>query len=158
MLVRSHQPIDESRESVDSDYLCKTDSNRVPTELQCSALLYTVPHSHQYLAERRFTHITDRSALTLVVKSRYLSPKFHRWALKLLGYDILLRWGKGAYPYMPDSLSRLPSTDTPQMNVDDSWPPFRILRTPRVALDGVLLDPLTPGVSMIRVAVVSIAD
>ena len=83
----------------------RTDSSRGPTERECMAVLWGVGHYRQFLAGRRFNLITDCSALTWLFRSRNLSPKLHRWALRLAEYDIVLRWRAGTENFMPDALS-----------------------------------------------------
>ena len=101
----------------------RTDSRRGPTERECMAVLWGVGHYRQFLAGRRFHLITDCSALTWLFRSRNLSPKLHRWALRLAEYDIVLRWRAGTENLMPDALSRLPlHTDTEPTDIDDSFP------------------------------------
>ena len=91
----------------------RTDSRRRPTELECMAVLWGVGHFRQFLAGREFSPVTGCSALTWLFRSRNLSPKLHRWALRLEKYDIVLQWRAGAINLMPDALSRLPlHTDT----------------------------------------------
>ena len=101
----------------------RTDSRRGPTERECMAMLWGVGHFGQFLAGRRFSLVTDCSALTWLFRSRNLSLKLHRWALHLTDYDIVLRWRVGAENLMPDELSRFPlHTDTEPTDVDDSFP------------------------------------
>ena len=101
----------------------RTDSRRGPTESECMAVLWGVDHFRQFLAGRRFSPVTDCSALTWLLHSRNLSLKFHRWALRVAEYDIVLRWPAGAKNLMPDALSRLPlHTDTEPTDIDDSFP------------------------------------
>ena len=76
-----------------------------------------------YLAGRRFTLVTDCSALTWLFKSRDLSPKLHRWALRLMEYDFVLQWRPGSLHHAPDAFSRLPPDDgATQHDIDTSFP------------------------------------
>ena len=87
------------------------------------AVLWGVGHYRQFLAGRWFNLITDCPALTWLFRSRNLSPKLHRWALRLAEYDIVLRWRAGTENLMPDALSRLPlHTDTEPADIDDLFP------------------------------------
>lgn len=79
-------------------------------------------HFRQYLAGKQFTLVTDSSAVTWLFRSRDVSPKLRRLALKLVNYDILLHWKNGTHHYMPDALSSLPRTDKPHTEVDDLFP------------------------------------
>lgn len=59
----------------------RTDARRSPTEREAAAVLWAVEHFRHYLWGRRFTLVTDCSALTWLFKSQHLSPKLYRWAL-----------------------------------------------------------------------------
>lgn len=75
----------------------------------------------QYLAGRRFTLMTECSALTGLFCSRDVSPKLHLWALGLRDYDIILYRRPDTYYYMPEAFSRLPRTGAPKDNTDDAF-------------------------------------
>lgn len=94
----------------------KADSNCGRSEREHTIFLYAEAHFRQYLAGRQLFAITDCSVLTWLFPSRDVSPKNHRWVLKFLEDDILLQWKRGTHHSMPDGLSRLPRTDTPQVN------------------------------------------
>ena len=101
----------------------RTNSRRGPTERECMAVLWGAGHFRQFLAGRRFSLVTDCSALTWLFRSRNLSPKLHRWAHGLAEYDKVLRWRAGAENLMPYALSRLLlHTDTEPTDIDDSFP------------------------------------
>lgn len=94
-----------------SNRFSNTDANRGPTEREYMTVLYAVAHFREYLAEILLSLATHCPALTLFFRSsRDLSPKLHRWALKILDYNIL-RWKKGTHHDMPDVFSRLPRRD-----------------------------------------------
>ena len=119
-----------SRKEVVIAYACRrfsrTDSRRGPTERESKAVLWGVGHFLQFLAGLRFTLVTDCSALTWLFRSRNLSPKLHRLALRLAEYDIVLRWRAEADNLMPVVLSRLPlHADTEPTDIDDSFPDNR---------------------------------
>eukprot|EP00752_Nemacystus_decipiens_P017631 g15802.t1 len=100
----------------------RTDSRRGPTERECMAILWAVDHFKPYLAGRPFKLVTDCSALTWLFRSRELCPKLHRWALRLMEYDIVMVWKSGVEHVLPDTLSRLPHSAAPQHDIDDSFP------------------------------------
>ena len=70
------------------------------------------PASQAVLVGRKFVLITDSSALLWLFKSQALSSKLHRWALRLMEYDMDLHWRPGANHQLPETLSRLPLSDT----------------------------------------------
>ena len=90
----------------------RSDSKRSPTEREVMAVLWAVEHFRSYLWGRRFTPRTDCSALTWLFKSQTLTPKLYRWALRLMEYDMDLKW-KAGQNHLPDALSRLPRFETP---------------------------------------------
>ena len=129
----------------------RTDSRRGPTERECMAILWAVDHFKPYLAGRPFKLVTDCSALTWLFRSRELCPKLHRWALRLMEYDITMVWKSGVEHVLPDTLSRLPHSVEPQENVDDSFPddatsaaPSDYVGSQGPTLDGVRLADLEP--------------
>ena len=134
-----------------SDHFSKTDSRRGPTERECMAVLWAIKHFRQYVAGRRFTLVTDCSALTWLFRSRNLDPKLHRWALSLQEYDIDLRWREGSANLVPDCLSRLPSQTQTDSHIDDSFRDDMSVANPNTpsqqsgpTLDGVALQELDP--------------
>ena len=129
----------------------KTDSRRGPTERECMAVLWAIKHFRQYVAGRRFTLVTDCSALTWLFRSRNLDPKLHRWALSLQAYDIDLRWRAGSANLVPDCLSRLPHQTQTDSHIDDSFRDDTSVANPNTpsqqsgpTLDGVALQDLDP--------------
>ena len=60
------------------------DSKRSATDRECMAVIWAVNKFQPYLWGRPFTLITDCSALTWLFKSQSLTPKYHRWALRLM--------------------------------------------------------------------------
>ena len=107
------------------------------------AVLWAVAHFRPYLAGRRFTLVTDCSALTWLFRSRELSPKLHRWALRLMEYDMELRWRAGTSHQLPDALSRLHTVTSETNDVDTSFPdevvsPYGVALGPQgPTLDGI---------------------
>ncbi|CAB1108851.1 unnamed protein product [Ectocarpus sp. CCAP 1310/34] len=100
----------------------QTDARRGPTERECMGVLWAVDHFRPYLAGRRFKLVTDCSALTWLFRSRELCPKLHRWALRLMEYDMELEWKAEVEHVVPDALSRLPVANPVEVDVDDSFP------------------------------------
>lgn len=125
----------------------KADAGRSATEREVMAALWAVEHHRTYLWGRKIALITDCSSLTWLFKKQTLSSKLHRWALRLMEYDMELRWRPGANHQLPDAVSRLPIGDTQAGDAGDSFPhdsftrnTYRGLRGP--ALDAVLLSEL----------------
>ena len=133
-----------------SHWFSRTDSRRSPTERECMAVLWGVQHFRPYVAGRRFTLVTDCSALTWLFRSRDLRPKLHRWALRLMEYDMDLKWREGTKHVLPDAMSRLPHQEEPGADIDDAFPDDFSLSPPSEGgqprgprLDGQWLSELT---------------
>ena len=115
------------------------------------AVLWAIKHFGQYVARRRFTLVTDCSALTWLFRSRNLDPKLHRWDLSLQEYDIDLRWRAGSANLVPDRLSRLSHQTQTDCHIDDSFSDDTSIANPNTpsqqsgpTLDGVALQELDP--------------
>ena len=127
----------------------KTNSRRGPTERECMAVLWAFKHFIQYVEGRRFTLVTNCSALTWLFRSRNLEPKPHRWALSLQEYDIDLRWRAGSANLVPDCLSRLSHKTQTDSHIDDPFRDDTSVANPNTpsqqsgpTLDGVALQEL----------------
>ena len=121
----------------------KTDEKKSPTDRECLAVLWVVDKFASYLQARPFTLITDSSALTWLFKSQALSSKYHRWALRLMQYDMDLQWRPVTKHQFSDALSRSHGLSR-GATVDDSFPgdstTKRTYRGPQDSvLDGVPL-------------------
>ena len=125
----------------------QTDARRGPTERECMGVLWAVDHFRPYLACRRFKLVTDCSALTWLFRSRELCPKLHRWALRLMEYDMELEWKAGVEHVVPDALSRLPVASPVEVDVDDSFPDDL-----SSAAAGVSVETLGPELDGVRLA------
>ena len=100
----------------------KTDEKKSPTGRECLAVLWAVDKFAAYLQARPFTLITDCVALTWLFKSHALSAKYHRWALRLMQYDMELQWRSGTKHQFADALPRSHSHKTRGTTGDDSFP------------------------------------
>ena len=125
----------------------RTDARRGPTERECMGVLWSVDHFRPYLAGRQFKLVTDCSALTWLFRSRELCPKLHRWALRLMEYDMVLEWKAGVEHVVPDALSRLPVAGTAGVDVDDSFPDDSSF-----AVEGASAETLGPELDGVRLA------
>ncbi|KAE9166453.1 hypothetical protein PF004_g29154 [Phytophthora fragariae] len=80
------------------------------TELECLAVVWAIKLFRPYLYGRRFTIITDHSALKWLMTSPNLTGKLHRWALTLQELDFDVQYRPGATNVVADALSRAPTT------------------------------------------------
>lgn len=119
-----------------------------PNDREVLAILYVHDQFRMYLLHRKFTLITDCAALTWLFTSQHLSPKMHRWALRMMQFDMELKWRKGAEDTVPDALSRLwrkGPRDTPINTsfLDDSTSPTDDQGPSGPVSDGTRLQDLT---------------
>lgn len=114
--------------------------------------LNVVAYFRQYPTGRRCTLVLDCSAFMWLFRGKDSSPKLHRWAVKLLIYNIVLQWKKATNHYMPHAMFPFRQTDAPQTRIEssisdylssDNPPAYAGSREP--VLDGVLLDEYTPA-------------
>ena len=89
-----------------SKRLSRAQQNASANDREVLGVLNAVDHFEIYLQHRQFTLITDCSALLWLFTSQTLS-KIHRCALKLMTYDMVLKWRRGTENVGPDALSRL---------------------------------------------------
>ncbi|KAE8973500.1 hypothetical protein PR001_g26291, partial [Phytophthora rubi] len=84
------------------------ESNYGITELECLAVVWAIKLFRPYLYDRRFTIVTDHSALKWLMKSPNLTGKLHRWALTLQEYEFEVEYRPGSTNVVADALSRAP--------------------------------------------------
>ncbi|GMF52776.1 unnamed protein product [Phytophthora fragariaefolia] len=86
-----------------------TEANYGITELECLAVVWAIKLFRPYLYGRRFTIITDHSALKWLMSSPNLTGILHRWALALQERDFDVQYRPGATNVVADALSRAPT-------------------------------------------------
>ncbi|KAE9086185.1 hypothetical protein PF006_g26080 [Phytophthora fragariae] len=87
-----------------------TEANYGITELECLAVVWAIKFFRPYIYGRRFTIITDHSALKWLMTGPNLTGKLHRWALTLQELDFDVQYRPGATNVVADALSRAPTT------------------------------------------------
>ena len=112
-------------------------------------VLNAVEHFETYLQQRQFTLITDCSALLWLFTSQNLSSKMHRWALKLMAYDMVLKWRRGTENVGLDALSRLQRRSSQELDGEalvsgDFGKEMPQKKPAGPVLDGVPLQQLAP--------------
>ena len=100
----------------------KADEKTSLTDRGCLAVPWAIDKFASYLQARPFTLITDGAALTWLFKSQALPAKYHRWAHRLMHYDLKLQWRPGTKHQIADVLSRSHGNRTRGATVDDSSP------------------------------------
>ena len=104
-----------------------------------------VEHFRAYVWGSKFILITDCSALTWLFKSRDLYSKLHRRTLRLIEYDMGLRWRPGTRHQLSNALFRLPCSESPGDDIDMAFPDDSSSRQTYRGPEGPVLDgvPLT---------------
>eukprot|EP00752_Nemacystus_decipiens_P004058 g3716.t1 len=129
----------------------RTEEKLSPNDREVLGVLYGIEQFHTYLQHRRFTLVTDCAALTWLFTSQNLSSKMHRWSMRLMQFDIDLKWRKGEDHTAPDALSRLRRKGSPESPIDTSFPddttrPVENQGPTGPVLDGVPLRDMAPPV------------
>lgn len=104
------------------------------------SIVFGVKHFHQYLANRKFTIVTDHRPLLGIFNVDkqipvILSPRMKRWCLILSNYDYQMEYREGKKHCNADCLSRLPLSEIG----DEPAPPGEIL-----LLEGFNNPPIRP--------------
>ncbi|CAN0016976.1 unnamed protein product, partial [Sphacelaria rigidula] len=84
----------------------RADEDRAAAEREIVAAWRSVERYRSYLWGREYTLVTDCSALTWLFRSQKLWPKFHRWTLRSMEYDMVLKWRVGHEHQLLNVLSR----------------------------------------------------
>ncbi|OWY99881.1 reverse transcriptase, partial [Phytophthora megakarya] len=90
----------------------ETEANYGITELECLAVVWAIKLNRPYLYGRRFTIVTDHSALKWLMTSPNLAGNLHRWALTLQEFDFEVQYRPGSTNVVADALSRAPVVAT----------------------------------------------
>ena len=128
----------------------RTEERLSPNDREVLGVLYGIEQFHTYLQHRRFTLVTYCAALTWLFTSQNLSSKMHRWSMRLMQFDIDLKWRKGEDHTAPDAQSRLRRNGPPEPPIDTSYPddtsrPVENQGPAGPVLDGVPLRSLAPS-------------
>ena len=131
-----------------SKRLSRAQQNASANDREVLGVLHAVEHFEIYLKHRQFTLITDCSPLLWLYTSQNLS-KMHRWALKLMAYDMVLKWRRGTENVGPDALSRLRRCSSQKLDGEVFVPGNSGEEMPKKkpagsVLDGVPLQQLAP--------------
>ena len=81
--------------------------NYAPTKLECLAVVWAVKLFRPYLLGRKFTIITDHSALTELLKTPNPTGIIARWIVILTEYEFIIKYRPGRVNESADFLSRL---------------------------------------------------
>ncbi|KAG1131334.1 hypothetical protein G6F37_013455 [Rhizopus arrhizus] len=87
--------------------LKSTESNYAPTKLECLAVIWAVKMFRPYLLGKKFTIITDHSALNGLLKTPNPTGIIARWITILSEYEFEIKYRPGRINESADFLSRL---------------------------------------------------
>lgn len=90
--------------------ICDADRNYDTTELECLAIVWTVPFLQPYLQDERFFIQTDHAVLRCVLNLTAATDRLARWRLRLLKYALEVIPRPGIVHEAPDSLFLLSTT------------------------------------------------
>lgn len=118
VLTQIHPDGDEHVIAYASRTLSRAERNYSTSEKECLGLLFAVEKFRPYIEGVKFKAITDHYSLLWLRRLKDPVGRLARWALKLAQYDMELSHRKGKLHVVPDALSRIPSVDKDNLNVE----------------------------------------
>jgi hypothetical protein len=85
----------------------KAEQNYPITEQECLAIIWAVQHFHKFLIGRKFTIVTDHSALKTLTTAKVTKGRRARWMMELQQYNFEVKHRAGKSNTNADGLSRL---------------------------------------------------
>jgi hypothetical protein len=93
--------------------LTKLESSYTITELECLALIYCIKQFRPYVHGKRFSVVTDHSALKWLLTCKHNNHRLLRWALMVQEFDFEIIYKPGRKHNDADGLSRNPPPNGP---------------------------------------------
>lgn len=105
-----------------SERFSLTEEKLSSSDREVLGVFYALDHFKIYLQHNKFTLVTDCGALMWLFMSQNLSSKIHRWALRMMAYDMVLQWRKETDHILPEALSRLRRKGPQEPDIDTGIP------------------------------------
>ena len=80
-----------------------------------------IEHWHTYLYGRKFVVYTDHQPLAWLLNKKNPHPRLERWLIRLAQYRFEIKYRKGIENVVADALSRLPSENQVNENINDDY-------------------------------------
>ena len=94
------------------------------THKECLAVVWAVLMLRPYVEGTHFVVRTDHQALKWILDLKESTGRLARWRLRLMEFDFEVVHKPGAFHKAPDALSRLPTTEVDNTEVDDEVPTY----------------------------------
>lgn len=91
-------------------------------EKELMAIVMAVQKWKYYLSHCQFIINTDHQSLRFLMEQRVTSVLQHKWLMKLLGLDYVIRYKKGLHNKAADALSRIPHSNADCLAISLSQP------------------------------------
>lgn len=102
-----------------SRLLTKSERNYCASDKETLAVVWAVKKCRHFLQGRKFTLITDHSAIVHLMNTMDAHGRWARWIVLLLGYTFEIKHRKGSLNVAADALSRQPLQVYDQVSVED---------------------------------------
>lgn len=102
-----------------SRLLNKSERNYCASDKEVLAVVWGIKKCRHFLQGRKFTVVTDHSALVHLMKTLDANGRWARWIVLLLSYSFVIKHRKGSLNVVADALSRQPLEVYEQVSVED---------------------------------------
>ena len=110
-----------------SKTLSRAERNYSVTERECYAVIYCLETFKQYVQGSHVTVYTDHSSLTWLLGIKQPQGRLARWVTRLACFNVTIKYKKGKYLTVPDTLSRAPY-NLSVASITQQLPDFSVLK------------------------------